>query len=80
MIVERDPPLTREDLNDTQIHMLKQCDIPGLLTLETEECDGFVSLRYCFSGTRMLTETMRTSTWSMTDMMGALCRLAEVLE
>ncbi|QJD87408.1 DUF6382 domain-containing protein [Cohnella herbarum] len=80
MIVERDPPLTREDLNDTQIHMLKQCDIPGLLTLETEECDGRVSLRYSFSGTRMLSEAMRTSTWSMADMMGALCRLAEVLE
>ncbi|WP_256760705.1 DUF6382 domain-containing protein [Cohnella sp. WQ 127256] len=80
LILERNPPLSHEELNETQFHMIKQCEIPGLLALETEEYDGQVSLRYALSGTRMLSEVMRTSTWSMTDMMGALCRLAEVLE
>ncbi len=80
MIVERNPPVSREELNETQLQMLKSCDIPGLLPLETEECDGLLSLRYSLSGTRMLSEAMRTSNWSMTDMMGALCRLAEALE
>jgi len=80
MIMERTPPLVYEDLNEIQLHMLKQCDIPGLLPLETEECDGQISLRYSLSGTRMLTEAIRSSHWSMAEMMGALCRLAEVLE
>lgn len=80
MIVERFPPVTRDELNETQLQMLKTCDIPGLLSLETEECDGQLSLRYSLSGTRMLSEALRTTNWSMTEMMGALCRLAEVLE
>jgi hypothetical protein len=80
MIVERHPPISHDELNETQLQMLKTCDIPGLLPLETEECDGQLSLRYSLTGTRMLTEAMRTAYWSMTEMMGALCRLAEVLE
>jgi hypothetical protein len=80
MIVERFPPVTREELNETQLQMLKTCNIPGLLPLETEECDGQLSLRYSLSGTRMLSEALRTTYWSMTEMMGVLCRLAEVLE
>lgn len=80
MIIERDPPLSREELNEIQLHMLKQCEIPGLLPMETEEYDGRVSLRYSLTGTRMLTEATRTTNWSMSDMIGALCRLADVLE
>jgi hypothetical protein len=80
MILERNPPVSREEINETQLQMLRLCDIPGLLPLETEESDGQLSLRYSLSGTRMLSEAMRTSNWSMFDMMGALCRLCEVLE
>lgn len=80
MILERDPPLTRETINDTQLRMLKSCEIPGLLPVETEDLNGCVSLRYCLSGTRMLSESMRTSRWSMAEMMGSLCRVAEILE
>ncbi|WP_182299599.1 DUF6382 domain-containing protein [Cohnella cholangitidis] len=80
MVLERTPPLVREELNETQLSMLKQCDIPGLLPIETEECDGQLSLRYVLSGKRMLTEAFRISAWTMADMLGALCRLAEVLE
>ncbi|RED54761.1 DUF6382 domain-containing protein [Cohnella lupini] len=80
MILERTPPLTRNELNDTQIQMLKQCEVPGLLRLETEESDGCISLRYSLSGTRMLSEAMRTTQWSMAEMIGALCKVADVLE
>jgi hypothetical protein len=80
MIIERDPPISRNELNETQMQMLKQCDIPGLLPQETEENDGQLSLRYLLSGKRMLSEALRSTDWSMYDMMGALCRLGEVLE
>lgn len=80
MIIERDPPISYEELNETQMQMLKQCDIPGLLSLETAEVDGQSSLRYLLSGNRMLSEVLRSNHWSMNDMMGALCRLGEVLE
>ncbi|RKP53819.1 FHA domain-containing protein [Cohnella endophytica] len=80
MIVEREPSLTREDLNETQLQMMKRCEIPCLLPLDIEEVDGRVSLRYALSGTRMLSEATRTADWSMSEMMGALCRLGEALE
>ncbi|WP_373230174.1 DUF6382 domain-containing protein [Cohnella sp.] len=80
MIIERDPPITRAEMNETQMQMLKQCDIPGLLPLETEESDGHISLKFLLSSNRMLSEALRITSWSMFDMMGALCRLGEVLE
>jgi pSer/pThr/pTyr-binding forkhead associated (FHA) protein len=80
MIIQSEPPLSRESINDIQLQMLRSCEIPGFLPLETEELNGVVSLRYGLSGFRMLSESMRTSKWSMADMMAALCRVAEVLE
>ncbi|XID93072.1 DUF6382 domain-containing protein [Paenibacillaceae bacterium WGS1546] len=80
MVIGREPPLSREELNEMQLRMLKQCEIPGLLPLETEECDGQVRLRYNLTGTRMLSEALRGSRWTMSEMMAALCKLAEVLE
>lgn len=80
MIVEREPPLTRAEINETQLRMLKRCEIPGLLPMELDECDGQVSLRYSLNGTRMLSEALRVSHWTMVEMMEALCRLAGALE
>lgn len=80
MILERDPPITYAEINETQMQMLKKCDIPGLLPIETVETDGQISLKYLLSGHRMLSEALRSANWSMYDMMGALCRLGEVLE
>lgn len=80
MIIERDPPITRSEINETQMHMFRQCDIPGLLPLDTEDNDGQISLKFLLSGNRMLSEALRATSWSMYDMMNALCRLGEVLE
>lgn len=80
MVLERDPPLVRQSLDETQLYMLKNCDVPGLLPIETDEMDGRLLLRYALTGTRMLAEIFRSSKWSMTELMEALCRLAEVLE
>ncbi|MFC5470340.1 DUF6382 domain-containing protein [Cohnella suwonensis] len=80
MIVERDPPFAREEMNDVQLQMMKRCEIPGLLQLETIEQDGNLSLRYGLGGNRMLSEALRTSRWTMEELMGALCALGETLE
>ncbi len=80
MIIERDPPLARNEIIETQLRMLQRCKVPSLLPLELEECDGRVSLRYALTGTRMLTEAMRASWWSMSEAMEALCKLADTLE
>jgi len=80
MVVEREPSFSRGDLNETQLRMLKQNDVPGLLPMEVEECDGRIALRYRLTGTRMLSEALRSAHWTMGEMMGALCRLAEALE
>ncbi len=80
MVLERDPPLSRSEINETQLRMLQRCEVPSLLPLEIEECDGQVSLRYSLAGTRMLSEAARVSRWTMGEMMEAMCRLADTLE
>ena len=80
MVLERDPPLTRSDINETQLRMLQRCETASLLPLEVEEFDGRVVLRYALDGTRMLAEAARASRWTMGEMMEALCRLADTLE
>jgi len=80
MVVERDPSLSRSEINETQLRMLQRCEVRSLLPLEVEECDGRISLRYSLAGTRMLSEAMRASWWSMSEMMEALCKLADTLE
>jgi len=75
-----DLPLTRQACDAFQMRMMTACEVPGLLKLEVEEIDGRLSLRYALTGTRMLSQVMRANKWTMTVFMGALCRLAEVME
>ncbi len=71
---------TRESVNETQLRMMKHCEIPGLLPIETEEIDGGMTFIYDLSGCHRLEEALRFSKWRMPDAMEALCRLAEALE
>lgn len=80
MVLEGEPPIRSEEIDAVQYRMLTQCEVPGLLSLETEEMDGAVALRYSLSGRRMLSQAMRASRWTMEDALTALCRLAEALE
>lgn len=80
MTIGNDNGFTREEINWTQLRMLRHCEVPGLLPVENEELDGVVTFRYDLSGCRMLGEAMRIVKWTMSDFMNALCRLAEVLE
>lgn len=80
MVVEDTEGWTRDSVNGTQLQMLKRCDVPGLLPIEAEEIDGTVAFKYDLTGCRMLGEALRASRWTMADAMGAICRVAEVLE
>ncbi len=82
LVVEgsEDRPLTRRDCDEFQLRMLTACEVPGLLKLEAEEIDGRLSLRYALSGTRMLSQMIRANKMTMAAYLGALCRLAEVME
>lgn len=80
MTIGSDNGFTREEINGTQLRMLRHCEVPGLLPVENEELDGVVTFRYDLSGCRMLGEALRIVKWTMSDFMNALCRLAEVLE
>ncbi|MFD0671455.1 DUF6382 domain-containing protein [Cohnella sp. GCM10027633] len=80
MRIEEERGFTREAVNWTQLQMLKRCDIPGVLPIEIEQFDGKVAFKYDLNGCRMLGEALRVSKWTMEDLMGALSRLAEVLE
>lgn len=80
MILEGEPPIAVDEIDAIQLRMLRSCDVPGLMKLDTEELDGAVSLRYSLSGRRMLSQSFRIARWTMEDAMGALSRLAEVLE
>ncbi|MBB6674786.1 DUF6382 domain-containing protein [Cohnella nanjingensis] len=80
MVLERESPLRREEMDPVQSGMLKSCDIPGLLPLEVEEINGSVQLRYALKGSRMLSQASRAAKWSMEDAMVALCSMAETME
>lgn len=81
MILERtSTPWRREDLDAVQTGMLQACEIPGVLPLAVEETDGRIGLRYRLAGSKMLSQTLRTERWTMTDAMAALCKLAETAE
>nr|WP_260440113.1 FHA domain-containing protein [Cohnella lubricantis] len=80
MVLEGEPPIGSGEIDAIQYQMLRNCDITGLLTLETEEMDGSASLRYSLSGRRMLSHALRSIRWSMADALTALCRLADVME
>jgi len=75
-----DHPLTMIRCDAFQLRMLAANSVPGLLKLEVEQWDGCLSLRYALSGTRMLSQVLRLQKWTMAAMMGAVNRMAEVLE
>ncbi|WP_019005830.1 DUF6382 domain-containing protein [Cohnella laeviribosi] len=80
MVLEGDPLIGGKELDLLQTDMLRACDVPGLLKLETEELDGKIALRYSLLGRRMLSQAVRASRWTMAEAVSALCRLADVLE
>lgn len=82
LIVEgaEDRPLTLAQCDAFQLRMLAANAVPGLLKLEFEQCDDCLSLRYALSGTRMLSQALRTQKWTMATFIGAVNRLAEVME
>lgn len=80
MVLTGEPSIQSGEIDAIQYRMLRNCDISGVLPLETEEMDGVVALRYSLSGRRMLSQALRAARWTMEDAMTALCRLAEVLE
>ncbi|MDI4647244.1 DUF6382 domain-containing protein [Cohnella hashimotonis] len=81
MILERAPaPWRREDLDAVQTGMLQACEIPGLLPLSVEETDERIGLRYRLAGSKMLSQSLRSERWTMTDAIAALCKLAETAE
>ncbi|MCC3375527.1 DUF6382 domain-containing protein [Cohnella sp. REN36] len=80
MILEKEAPLRREEIDPVQLGMLKSCDLPRLLPLETEEMNGAVQFRYSLTGRRMLSQACRAVRWTMEDAMAALNALAEAME
>lgn len=80
MTLGRPEPWQRSDMDALQLGMLEANEIPGLLPLTVEEIDGEIRLRYRLTGCRMLSQMLRTDKWTMTEAMGALCKLAETAE
>lgn len=80
MTIGSESGFARESINWTQLHMLRRCEVPGLLPIDHEELDGIVTFRFDLNGYRMLGEALRIVKWTMSDFMNALCRLAEALE
>ncbi|MBB6633549.1 DUF6382 domain-containing protein [Cohnella thailandensis] len=81
MVLEGQPPLRTEELDRLQLRMLTGMDgIPGVLPIQAEELDGFVSFRYSLKGSRMLSQTFRVERWTMEEALEALAQLAEILE
>jgi hypothetical protein len=80
MLITRDPPFTRDDMDEIDLHMLQAETIPRLLRVDWLEVDGCLQLRYSLTGKRMLAQKLVAQPISMTDYYELLLGVIEALD
>ncbi|MBW7453894.1 hypothetical protein K0U00_07575, partial [Paenibacillus sepulcri] len=80
MIVDRESGITREMLDEIEIHMLQAQKIPKLLDVEWIDIDGRVSFRYPLNGKRMLMHKLQSHTLTMGDFYLLLLAIVEAID
>ncbi|MWC30100.1 DUF6382 domain-containing protein [Paenibacillus sp. MMS18-CY102] len=80
LILEREQPITRDELDAMELQMLRGNRIPFLLPVEWADIDGFVSFRYSIEGRRMLTHQLQLQPMGMNDFYAFLLAVAEALD
>lgn len=79
MILDKEGGISRSDLDELEINMLKSQRIPCLLPVEWMEMDGHVTFRYALSGKKMLLHRLQQEPLTMEQYYGLLLRVVSAL-
>jgi len=80
MIIRRDPPFGRADLDEVDVRMLQAARPPGLLKVDWFEMDGCVTFRHAVEGRKMLPHRLIAGPFGMTEYLGFMLGIVEALE
>jgi len=80
MLITREPPFSRADMDEIDLHMLQAETIPRLLRVDWLEMDGCFQLRYSLTGKRMLSQRLMAQPLSMDDYYALLLGVIEALD
>ncbi|EFM11749.1 FHA domain containing protein [Paenibacillus curdlanolyticus YK9] len=80
LILERECPIKRDELDAMEMQMLRGNRIPFLLPVEWADMDGNVSFRYAIEGRRMLAHQLQLKPMGMNDFYVFLLAVAEALD
>ncbi|WP_127530566.1 DUF6382 domain-containing protein [Paenibacillus kobensis] len=80
LILDREKPITREELDAMELQMLRSNSIPFLLPVEWIEIDGNITFRYTIEGKRMLSHQLQLRELTMQDMYACLLAVADALD
>jgi hypothetical protein len=80
MIIDRETGITRDQLEEVEIHMLQGQRVPKLLGVEWIDIDGFVTFRYSLAGRRMLSHKLQSQQLTMNDFYTLLLAIVEALD
>ncbi|GFN32088.1 DUF6382 domain-containing protein [Paenibacillus xylaniclasticus] len=80
LILDREQPITREELDAMELQMLRSNSIPFLLPVEWIDIDGNVTFRYAIEGRRMLSHQLQLHELTMQDLYICLLAIADALD
>jgi len=80
MIIRRDPPFARADLDEVDLQMLQAERPPGLLAVDWFEMDGSVTFRYAIDGRKLLSHWLITGSFGMNEYISLMLGIVEALD
>ncbi|GMK39347.1 hypothetical protein PCCS19_24010 [Paenibacillus sp. CCS19] len=80
LILDREQPIAREELDTMELQMLRSNQVPFLLPVEWIEIDGCVTFRYSIAGRRMLSHQLQLQAMTMQQFYMFLLAITEALD
>ncbi|MBD3917260.1 FHA domain-containing protein [Paenibacillus sp. PR3] len=80
LILDREQPITREELDTMELQMLRSNQVPFLLPVEWIEIDGCVTFRYSIEGRRMLSHQLQLQAITMQQFYMCLLAITEAID
>ncbi len=80
MLITRDPPFKRSDMDEIDLNMLQAETIPRLLRVDWLEVDECIQFRYSLTGKRMLAQRLAAQPLRMMDYYELMLGVIEALD
>ncbi|PZD94944.1 hypothetical protein DNH61_14975 [Paenibacillus sambharensis] len=80
MIITRNPPMRRDELDEVDLQMLQAESSPRLLPVDWLEVDGGITFRFTITGKRMLSNVLQTKAITMQQYYELLLAVVEAMD